>query len=555
LPRHFRWQLALAAAGLVAIGALLSIFANRTFVDRPARGGQLTEAVVGSPDVLNPLFAASNAEIDIVRLLYAGLTKPDAQGRIVADIALRWEVSDDGTTYRFYLRREAVWHDGEPVTADDVVFTAELAADDLIEPTLAPLARQWANTTARRIDDHTVELVLNEAYAPFLAATTLGLLPQHLFSDVPASEVARHRHSTLEPIGAGPYRLRSPGGITQEAIQLERFDRHWLATERQPYIETLTLRLLPDEAAALDALGRQTAQAMGGLSSTALRGLSGAAAPYSAGQAGYTLIYLNFQRVLFRDASVRRALSIALDREAIVGASDLVDGQGVPAASPIARGSWAYDGSVQPVRYSPDEAERILESAGWIDSDGNRVRDHEGKSLSLTLGVADDEVLKAVAEYVRTQWSTVGVEVTVQPMDQQRLIAELTNRTYDAILFSWVLRSYDPDPFPLWHSSQAVDGQNFGGWEDAQADVWLAEARRTNDLAAREELYGLFQRRFAREQPAIMLYHPLYTYGVLDGAVGAVQLPQLVVEPADRFLTAREWFVETERVFFGEARE
>jgi peptide/nickel transport system substrate-binding protein len=209
---------------------------------------------------------------------------------------------------------------------------------------------------------------------------------------------------------------------------------------------------------------------------------------------------------------------------------------------------------VQPVRYSPDEARAILDAAGWVDSDGNGVRDHEGKSLSLTLGVADDEVLKRVAEYVRAQWSAVGVDVRVQPMDQQRVISELTDRTYDAMLFSWVLRSYDPDPFPLWHSSQIAEGQNFGAWADPEADEWLAEARRTSDLDRRRELYALFQRRFAREQPAILLYHPLYTYGVLEGAVGGVQLPQLVVEPSDRFLTIREWFVETERVFLGEAR-
>ncbi|MEO8085020.1 MAG: ABC transporter substrate-binding protein, partial [Ardenticatenales bacterium] len=121
--RNLRWQIALAAGGIALIGLVLLFVSNRAFEDRPARGGQVIEAVVGRPGTFNPILATSDVEIDVARLLFSGLTRPDSDGLMKADLAESWAITDGGRVYTFKLR-DAVWHDGAPVTSDDVVLTA-----------------------------------------------------------------------------------------------------------------------------------------------------------------------------------------------------------------------------------------------------------------------------------------------------------------------------------------------------------------------------------------------------------------------------------------------
>ena len=123
------------------------------------------------------------------------------------------------------------------------------------------------------------------------------------------------------------------------------------------------------------------------------------------------------------------------------------------------------------------------------------------------------------------------------------------------MLFSWQLRGYEPDPYPLWHSSQAEDGQNFGGYSNPDVDRLLVEARQAHpeDRNERKELFGEFQRIFAEDIPALLIYHPVYSYAFVDRNLGGVQMQQLLVDPADRFMTLPDWFVHTERVFRDDA--
>lgn len=546
---HLRPQIALAAAGLVLIGALLYGVSRQAFEQRPARGGQLVEALVGRPGTLNPLFALDDTEVDLVRLIFSGLVRADAHGEMQPDLAKRWTVSEDGLEYTFTLRSDALWHDGVPVTAEDVRFTAMLAADPDV-PHKTPLAIPWERVRVEVVDEHTVRLRLAEAYAPFLQAATLGVLPAHLLADARPAELPTHRFSNLEPIGSGPFRLVTPGGLTDSEIRLQRFDAHWSATERQPYLDEIVFRLYDTRTAALEALAQHTVQALGDVPSSTFDVLGEDFRLYSAGEASYTLIYLNPANAIFGDRAVRRALSLGLNREAIVRDAALLSGQGIVAASPIAPGSWAHDPSVRPVYYDPERAAAALEEAGWIDSDGDGVRDRDGRNLTFSLEAGNDPLLVAIADRVVVDWAAIGVAATRHNLDQQSSVSNLRNRAFEAVLYSWGRGDYDPDPYPLWHSSQATDGQNFAGWRNPEADLLLVQARqaRPDDFELRASIYHRFQNLFHEEDPALMLYHPVYTY-VVDVNVGGVQLPQLLVEPADRFQTLPEWYVRTERVF------
>ncbi len=558
--QHLRWQLLLALVGVVAIGALLIVVSTRSFEVRPADGGRLVEAMVGAPATLNPLLATSETELDLAALLFAGLTRVDASGLAQPDLAT-WTLSEDGRRYRFTLRPGATWHDGEPVSADDVLLTAALAADDRIQVPKNPLTAPWRQATARKVDDRTVEITLAEPYAPFLAAASLGLVPAHLLADVPPVDLPRHRFSALEPVGAGGFRLLQPGGLTQDSIQLERFDAYWSATQRpRPHLDALSFQVFPTRSAAREALGQRQVQSMGRVPPGSMSTLGPETRLYNAVEPGYALIYLNTEHALFSDPAVRQALSLGLDRVGIIQDPDLLNGQGVVAVSPIPPGSWAYDPSVRGPAYDPVQARRILEQAGWLDSDGDGVRDRDGKPLGVELAVSNDPLFMGIADRVRDDWAALGADTVVQPLDQQGMVNALRNRAHQAALFGVNVSGSDPDPFPLWHTSRIQAGQNFAGFSNPEADQLLAEARQPlpgypEDVARRKQRYAEFQALFAREQPALMLFHPVYGYAVADPNVGGVQVPQLLVTAASRFLGLPAWYVDTERVWTDSRRE
>lgn len=551
--RRLRWQIGLAAAGVLFVGAVLIAISNRAFEDRPARGGELVEVVVGRVSTLNPVFAASDVEVDVSRLIHAGLTRVDAKGEIVPDLATRFTVSDDALSYTFELRPDARWHDGRPVTVRDVVFTAAVAADPTIPTEKNPLAAAWELVDVEAIDALTVRLRLDEPYAPLLDATTMGLLPEHLLGGVPPAELPRHAASTREPVGAGAWRIDLPSGLSDESIRLVRFEEHW--SPSKPFLDAVVLMTFDTPEEAWAALGRREAQLMCGLSASTLERLGEDVQEISAVRDDHTLVFLNPSEVLFQDLVVRQALSMSIDRGALVADRDILGGLGVVAASPIAPGSWAHSPSVVAQPFAPDEAVRILEDAGWIDTDADGIRDRDGKSLRFILDTYDEPLLGTVAERLRDRWSAIGASVEVRPLSQPNMVRALSDRAFEAALFRLSSRlTYSPDLYPLWHGSQAADGQNFAGYADPTADEIMVDLRRTSPerSASRQALYERFQVLFAEQVPALVLYHPAFTCAKVDPTLGGVQLPSPVVEPADRYATIHEWFVRTERIFLGD---
>jgi peptide/nickel transport system substrate-binding protein len=438
-----------------------------------------------------------------------------------------------------------------------VLLTARLAADPSLGVDLNPLAAAWRDASVAKVDDQTVTFTLKEPYAPFLAATTMGLLPAHVFEGVPPAEVPTHPASTQAPIGSGGYRWVGPLEAPASGVKLARFEPYWAATGRaRPYIDDLELRYYPTRSAAREALGLRQVQTLGRLPPDSIDSLGAETRIYNAVESGYALVYLNPDNVLFADPAVRKALSMGVDRAGMIQDPDLLNGQGVPAVSPIPPGSWAYDPSVRPTAFDAGQARRTLEQAGWIDSDQDGVRDRDGKPLSFDLAVSSDPLLAGIADRIRQDWAALGVDATVAELDQQSMVNALRNRTFDTVLSTVRLGGADPDPFPLWHSSRIEGGQNFAGFSDPEADRLLAEARRPDpdyptEISRRRALYDQFQALFAASQPAILLYHPIYAYAVADPTVGGIQLPQLLAGAASRYVTLPSWFVRTERVLAG----
>ncbi len=191
----------------------------------PAYGGSYVEGVVGRPVRINPLFVDSPVERDLTTLIFSGLTRAGPDGTILPDLARGWDITPDGKTYIFQLRPRVLWHDGDPFDADDVVFTATLLASPGYpgDPAVAAL---WRTVTVSRVDRLTVRFDLQEPFAPFLAATTIGILPQHLLGDLDATAVAAATAFNDAPIGTGPFRLRQ---LTSEGAILDAYRPYHLA--------------------------------------------------------------------------------------------------------------------------------------------------------------------------------------------------------------------------------------------------------------------------------------------------------------------------------------
>jgi len=507
LGRYIRWQMLLAVLGIILLTLLMGVTAyNVSTVLVPERGGVFREGVAGNPQYINPLLCHTHEiDRDLCSLLFRGLTRLDQQGRVVPDLAERW-TAPDGLVYTFTLRENQFWHDGKPVTIDDVLFTIEMMQNP-DSPVLTDLAELWRSVTVEPVDEYTVRLLLDEPFAPFLDFTTVGLLPKHIWQDVPPPELLTSPLNA-RPVGNGPLQA------TLTSAQFIRLERSPFSNEDIPMVSALEFHFYPDFPSIYAAY---TEGELDGVSHVMQSDIALAKARtdlqlFSAPLSTYVGVIFNLQNPdvpFLQDANVRRALYHALDRERLL--SDVVGGHGVLASSPIPSNNWGHAPDTRTYEYSPNEAQRLLNESGWVDTDGDGVRDKDGLPMQLILLTNDGPTRIALIEQIAADWQAVGVKVVVESVSFGGFVTNfLTPRRFEAALLSWDITG-DPDPFPLYHSSQVETGQNFGGWSNEDADTLMIEARSTVDPEKRKLLYALFQHIFADDVPAIPLYYPVYT--------------------------------------------
>jgi len=559
--KKLRWPLLIAILALAAITILLVNQKTPILqpiaapVVQPAEGGIYSEGLVGSLVRLNPVLDYYNsADRDVDRLLYSGMLRFDDQGLPQADLATSWGISRDGMIYNFSLSPTAVWHDGQPVTSDDIIFTIQMLTSDN-SPLPADIRQFWRQVEINRLDEKTLQFKLPEPFAPFMDYLTFGVLPAHLLGDLTLTEMIDNPFN-MQPIGSGPYRfdhlITENGQIT--GIVLSAFKDYY---GQSPYIDQIAFRYYPDAASAYAAY---KAGDVGGISNVTLDIL-----PQVLGETGLntyttrlptlTLVLLNLDNpevTFFQDVNVRKALMQGLNRQSII--DKLRSGQAILADGPIFPGTWAYYDGIEHYTYNPDQGIALLREAGFtIPATGGDVRASEdGTLLAFELLYPDDTEHAAIAQAIQRDWAALGVQVTLTAMPYDQLVTEhLDTRDYQAALVDLNLsRSPDPDPYPFWHQAQIGSGQNYSKWDDRQASEYLEQARITTDLAERTRLYNNFQVRWSQELPALPLYYPVYTYAVSSDVQGVSVGP--IFDSSDRFNNITSWYLVTRRTT-GEA--
>ena len=536
---------------LVTSLILLAKFNDRFLVEIPQHGSALTEGIIGRPRFINPVMAKSDADRDMSELIYSGLMKATPEGDLIPDLAESYVVSEDGLTYTFTLRNELVWHDGTPITSNDIAYTIEKVRD----PGLAiksPRRASWEGVEVATPDARTVVFTIKQPYAPFLENTTMGILPKHVWQNVPDEEFDVTYHN-IDPIGSGPYRLlrivRDDNKGLPSYYDLRAFQKYALG---EPYITDLRISFFGNNNELTDAYNNHSIDQMHTIEPAEAKVLEATGAHIA--RAPLPRIFAAYfnqnQQVLFTDKTVRRALDTAIDKDAIVQSVLLGYGKSIDGPIPFPEFDATTTGT------SSDriaDAKAMLEEDGWApNASGIYEKVNKKKKtvtqLEFSIAVPDVAELKAAAEMVQADWQKMGANVTLKVFESSTFTSDvLSPRKYDVLFYGQII-GRTPDPYAYWHSSQRnAPGLNVSLYANKNVDKLLEDARKEHDPAKREELLTQFVEDIREDIPAIFIYSPDFLYAT-SGSVRGMHMGILTTE-SERFLDVHDWYINSERVW------
>lgn len=516
----------------------------------PAQGGIYSEALVGEPQFINPILLGINdVDRDIAALVYSGLTKYNEQGNVILDLAERYEVSEDGMKYTFFLRNDAEWHSGEKVTADDVLFTfLAILNPDYGSPQRASLQ----GVKAEKIDDKAIKLILPRPYSQFLERTTIGIVPKHVWENINPKNI-NLAEANVMPIGSGPYRFSKFTKDKYGSIVSLSLAAHPRFYGGAPLISTIDFFFYRTTDEALKAYHKKDVMGIGGMPPRQKSDLERRSMHiYELNMPKYFAVFFNQTRnKALADKNVRMALTRATDRAAIV--REVFGDNATSIHSPVLPWLVGYNSEVTKYEYAVETAQALLEDAGWKDKNNDGVRektigrDKEATPLEITLVTSDLPDLIRTGEMLKTQWEQVGARVTLETYTIDELKQQvIKQRRYEALLFGEAL-SQLPDPYLFWHSSQKRDpGLNLALYDNKSADALLEKIRESLNENERVESLKNFQKVLTDDIPAIFLYSPRYLYAV-NNSVKNISTTHIST-PARRFTGIETWYIATRRV-------
>lgn len=520
---------------------------NHFLVSVPASGGTLREGVVGTPRFVNPLLASTDADHDLSRLTYRGLMKKDGEGNLVADLAESYEISDDGLTYTFVLS-DATFHDKTTITAEDVLFTVKSAQDTLLK---SPERIKWTGVSAKAIDEKTVTFTLKEAFAPFLESTTIGIMPKHVWENIPYESWTYSDHNTKNVIGSGMYKLDSVS-VGSSGIP----DYYELVLDKKnndtALIEKIIVRFYANESALISGYTSGQIDTLGGISpeNAELLAKRGARVYASPLPRVFALFFNQNEAKIFADISVRRAIREAINKETVV--SEVLRGYGRAIDEPLP------DAHLISVKTKDDASENatvargILEKAGWkLGEDGiyaKSISKNETRRLSFEIATNNAPELKSAVDLIVQDLRTAGIEAVAKVYETGSLNQDIIRpRKFQSLFFGEVVETQS-DLFAFWHSSQRNDpGLNISGYANAKTDKALETALATLDTEKRMKLYDQFEAEINTDVPAVFVYSPAFIYAVRP-SIDGISLGR-IAKPEDRFNGISTWYLETDRVW------
>lgn len=530
------WLAAIALL-IAGLGIQYSWNSQGSKKDGAKSGGVYVEGVIGNISTLNPLLAASEPEQAVSRLLFSSLYNYDVTGALHTDLAESMAVKDD-KVYTIKLRN-AVWHDGKKLTAEDVVYTINLIKNPQVR---SPLRVNWLDISARAIDDSTVEFMLPAVYAGFSHALTFPVIPKHILQTVSPSSM-READFSSNPVGSGPFAVKrvqtSESTSSTDVVRMEPNTKYYGAVST---LSRLELRAYGNESLLVKAVNSGEVSAASGLSLSAADNIK--SKQYSTKHwllnKGVYLLMNNRSQTL-QDARVRQALRYATDTSSIRAT---VGDNVARLDTPILQSQIAQKLPAAP-DYNLDKAKALLKEAGWTYNQGQwKGKDGRPLAVAVTTSSGRDEY-KKIVDALKQQWSKLGVDVQLREIDTNSTTTSfvqsvLQPRDYDALLYELELGA-DPDVFAYWHSSQAsASGYNFANYSNRTVDNDLVGGRSRTNSALRAAKYIQFVNQWLNDAPAIGLYQSVGSY-VLNNGASIVEPRGSLNTMNDRYADVTTW--------------
>ena len=532
--------LAIATSFVVWAGSFYFNFTKAV----PKNGGAYIEGIVGQPLYINPLLSqTSEADLDLVQLVFSGLFKYDKNGKVVADLAEGYSVSDDQREYTISLKKGVLWHDGIALDANDVFFTFNILQDPSYK---SPLRQSLQGVDVSLIDDYTIKFSLKNPYIGFLENLTVGLLPKHIWENI-APEKFALAENNLHPVGSGPYAFsifQKDSGGNILTLQLVANKTYY---DKVGYISKITFNFYPDDEQLIAAYNKKEVMGMGSIPPDSIKDIKNAKSTniHKLVIPRYFSVFFNqTKNVALADDNVRSALTLSVNRQEII--DKILYGKGIALSSPFFPQMQGYKNDSN-ANIDIERANKILDDAGWVLDASENVRKKDSQTLAFELVTTDWPELNQSAELLKEQWAKIGAKVTVKVLTVSDLQQNyIRTREYDSILFGQAV-SFNPDLYSFWHSSQKHDpGLNLSLFDNKDADALLEDLRQQTDQNKRIENYQKFQDILAKETPAVFLYSRYYLYPVSTGVQGMDV--ENINNPAQRFVDVNSWYVKTKRV-------
>lgn len=497
----------------------------------PVEGGTLTIGTLSDPVMFLPTHSNDTASGDIEDIIFNQLVRIDEKIEIQPELAKEWEISDDGLTYTFYLHEGVTFHDGEPLTAEDVEFTFNIFLD---EDYTGPRAGSFiALEEVEALDEYTVQFRLNDVDARFLSNLGYGILPKHILGDVPATELEEHEF-TRNPIGSGPFKFEE--WVDGQHVQLVKNENYW---EGEPHLDRIVLKILGDQNAMMAQLeaGDVDMITPPATETPTLERWEEEGLIKLSSVLGYQYNYLGFnlRRPMFADKETRQAITHAIDRETIV--EEVGYGQGQVAHGPVSPLSWAYSDDMPRFEYDPDRARELLAEAGWEEGpDGILVRDGERFSFTIKTN-SGNQIREDIAVIIQSYLKDVGIEVKTEFVEWGAFLDQINppNWDFDAIILGWALGT-DPDPRAIWHSDEIEQGLNYTGFSREDVDELIDQNVYFVDQDERAEALQEIFKIIAEEQPYSFLYYPNDLWALPTNLEGFTHHPRIA------YYKPHEWY-------------
>jgi peptide/nickel transport system substrate-binding protein len=509
----------------------LITFNTRFLVSVPAYGGSIHEGIIGTPRFINPILATTDQDKDLTALIFAGLTKRDAYGKIILDMAESITESEDHLKYNVTIKPNAKFHDGIAVTSDDVLYTVNQLQNPSIK---SPSRIEWEGIGVERHGDKEITFMLKKPFPRFMETLTIGIVPKHIWKNLNEDQISLSDYN-IHAIGSGPYVLKkitTNSGIP-ETFTLTAFKQYTLG---RPYINSLTISTYQNEKYLLKAFSDGEIDRVYGIPPEKISSLHIATSTIHTSILPRTFaVFFNPNKnTALSDKNVRAALQMAIDKDAIVHEVLLNYGK-------VLNDPYPYDNEVSSVAlYNPEQAKTLLHTTKSLKK--------ASSTLEITLATANTDEMKKVAEMIKADWEKIGVTTKLSVYEVSDLNQNvIKDRDFQALLFGTITQN-PSDLYAFWHSSQRTyPGLNISNYVSKKLDSNLEILRTSEDQEEQADAYQEVKQEFHDEVPGIFLFSPSLIYITNDKVISL--LPNYSYDNASRFLLVESWYRFTNYVW------